>query len=559
VQYCVAVRFLLVALLFACASPRSNPRKPEARARLVVVIVVDQFRADYLTRFAPRFFAPSASSPGGYRFFTERAAYWPFARYDLLQAMTGPGHATVLTGSYPYRNGISLNAWCTTDAHGRTRTVYCVQDEAAPLVGGNPPLSQKEPAIVCDAASGPGISPRRLQGGTLGDALKLAGHPSRVVAIALKDRAAVLLGGHLADLALWFDSQQFHWISSKYYLSGGQLPDWVAQLNSRLDARRGEAVRFASEGPGTGLTRGIFDIEARFGEKSALKTPLGNSITVDAALAAISALDLGRGEGPDLLAISLSTHDWLGHDLGPNRREMEEMTVAEDRQIERLLSGIAARLSGGLDEAVIALTGDHGIAPSPAYLSGLGRDPSLSGYIDAPRVVARAEAGLTKLFGPPAGGTWISGTADLNFWLNDVSVAVKKLARDDAARELRGQIAAAMPEAAFVFTRADVAARRVPGGALGEHILRGYRDGQGGDVVAIPKPWFTVSGDVTTHMTDYSYDATVPLAIAAPRLVPGTYAEDAHVVDLAPTLAFLLGVVPPELNEGRVLSEAVRR
>jgi hypothetical protein len=173
--------------------------------------------------------------------------------------------------------------------------------------------------------------------------------------------------------------------------------------------------------------------------------------------------------------------------------------------------------------------------------------------------VARAEAGLTKLFGPPAGGTWISGTADLNFWLNDVSVAAKKLARDDAARELRGQIAAAMPEAAFVFTRADVAARRVPGGALGEHILRGYRDGQGGDVVAIPKPWFTVSGDVTTHMTDYSYDATVPLAIAAPRLVPGTYAEDAHVVDLAPTLAFLLGVVPPELNEGRVLSEAVRR
>jgi predicted AlkP superfamily pyrophosphatase or phosphodiesterase len=525
----------------------------------VVVIVVDQFRADYLTRFAPRFLAPSASSPGGYRFFTERAAHWPFARYDLLQAMTGPGHATVLTGSYPYRNGISLNAWCTTDGKGRTRTVYCVQDEAEPLVGGNPPLRPNDPEVVCEMASDPGVSPRKLQGGTIGDALKLAGHPSRVVAIALKDRAAVPLGGHLADLALWFDAQQFHWISSKYYLPSGQLPDWVAQLNGRLDARRGEPVRFAAEGPGTGLTQGTFGLDRRFGEKSALRTPLGISLTVDAALAAISALDLGRGSGPDLLAISLTAHDWVGHDVGPNRREMEEMTVAEDREIERLLSAIAARLPGGLDEAVIALTGDHGIAPSPAHLRGLGRDSSISGYIDAPRVVARAEAGLSRLYGPPAGGAWISGTAELNFWLNDVSVAAKKLARDDAARELRDQIAAAMPEAAFVFTRADVAARHVPGGALGEHILRGYREGQGGDVVAIPKPWFTVAGDVTSHMTDYSYDVTVPLAIAAPGLAPGTYAEDARVVDLAPTLAFLLGIVPPDLNEGRVLSEAVRR
>src|SRR5947209_8310709 len=137
--------FTLAVLLWlapACAAPRPKPVSQQSpRPRLVVVLVVDQMRADYLTRFAPRFLPSTDASPGGFRFFIEHAAYWPFAHYDLLQAMTGPGHATVLSGSYPYRNGISLNSWCSVDEKGRTRPIYCVQDEKAPLVGGNPPLT----------------------------------------------------------------------------------------------------------------------------------------------------------------------------------------------------------------------------------------------------------------------------------------------------------------------------------------------------------------------------------------------------------------------------------
>jgi hypothetical protein len=513
----------------------------------VLVIVVDQMRADYLTRFRSRF------GEGGFRSFTDHGAYWPFARYEVLQGMTGPGHATVLTGSYPYRSGISLNAWCTTDAKGRTRSMYVVQDETAPLVGGNPPPGFNEEG-ACDAATDPGVSPRRLVGSTVGDELKLAGHPSRVVALALKDRAAVLLGGHLADLALWFDPVQFHWISSRYYVS--DLPEWVARLNARLDARHDERVTFASEGPGTGLTAGTFGMDLPFGDKGALKLPLGVALTVDAAIEAIDALGLGKGRDTDLLAISISSHDTLGHDLGPNRREMEELTVAEDREIARLLTAVASRLPGGLDDALLALTADHGIPSPPAYMQGLRKD--FAGYIDAVAVRKRADDALRARFGPPAGANWVTGTVDLNFWLNDASVAAKPLDRDHVSEALRAEIRRLVPEAEFVLTRGDIAARRIPGGALGEHILRGYRDGQGGDVVVIPRPFFAAAGDVTAHMTDYAYDMTVPLAIVGRGVEPRVYSSAAAVNDLAPTLSWLLGIVPPALNEGRVLSEALR-
>ena len=536
----------------------------EERPKLVVVLVVDQLRADTLTRFASRFLPARSSTgaPGGYRWLMQEGAYFPFAEYGLLQAMTGPGHATVLTGSFPYRNGIALNLWCETAPDGSTRSSYCVDDAGSPLVGGNPPLAPRETPWSCSAPVESGVSPRRLIGTTVGDELKSAGLQSRVISISLKDRAAVLLGGHHADLALWFDTQGWGWISSRYYLPSGALPPWVAALDGRVSARRGEELVFANTGGPSGRAEGgEFRSTRRIGESGALKTPYGLELTVDAALAAIEAEDLGGRADPDLLALSFSSHDYLGHDLGPNRIELEELTVAEDRQLARLFGALQRRLPRGLDDALIVLTADHGMSPAPGFLRGLAdRGPAaadLAGYVDGDELRAKADAALVKLWGPAPHGAWVNGTVDLNFWLDRPALAARGILQEESERALQRALRGLVPQAQFVLTRGEIRDRRIPGGALGEHLLKGFSQAVHGDVLVLVPPFFIPAGAVDSHFTDYAYDRTVPLVIAGRRLRAGVYPRPAQVVDLAPTLSLLLGVLPPALSEGRVLDEAI--
>jgi hypothetical protein len=539
----------------------------ERRPKLVVVVVIDQFRADYLTRFGSRFLPArgKGGAPGGFRLLMNEGAWYPQARYEVLQAMTGPGHATILTGSYPSRNGVPLNVWCELDAAGRNRPQYCVQDDDSPLVGSPGRDFSGDAQGACNAPSNAGVSPRHLVASTVGDELKTAGYPSRVVSIALKDRAAVLLGGQHPDLALWFDDAQTRWISSRYYLPGGELPAWVERLNGQLAPRVSETVTFApSAATGTGLTQGKdFGMSAYIGQKGALKLPFGVQITVDATIEAVRAMELGRGAATDLLAVSLSSHDYLGHDLGPNRRELEEMTVAEDRELSRLFAAIDAAVPGGLDETVIALTGDHGIGPVPGFVRSLAdRGAStarLSGYVDGDEVRRKADAELRRVLGPPARKEWVTGTVDLNFFLDREGLAQKGIAPERAEQELKKALLPLIPSTSAVVTRSDVEAGRVPGAALADHVRKGYLPGRSGDVIVIARPYFLPVGDVDSHFTDYSYDVTVPLVLRGRSVRPGVYAQPAHVVDLAPTISFLLGTVAPTLSEGRVLHEALGR
>jgi arylsulfatase A-like enzyme len=572
---CLAL--LLAAPLAAAPAPRAVTPPAEAgatrlslaafeeRPKLVLIVVVDQLRADTLTRFSSRFLPARGKdgAPGGYRFLMSDGAYYPFASYGLLQAMTGPGHATVLTGSYPYRNGIGLNLWCETGDTGKTRSVYCVDDAGAPLVGGSPLPGSRDTPYSCTAQDVTGISPRRLIATTVGDELKTAGLHSRVVSVALKDRAAVLLGGHHADLALWFDPQGWGWISSKYYLSDGALPQWVQGLNEGLRARRGDEVVFTNTGTPSGRTEGgEFRAAPRLGSGGALKTPYGLSITVDAALAAADAYGLGKGQDTDLLSLSFSSHDYVGHDSGPNRIELEEMAVAEDRELSRLFGALARRLPGGLDDLLVVLTADHGMSPAPGFIKGLAsRGPAaadLAGYLDGDALREQADALLVKRFGPAPRGAWVNGTVDLNFWLDRPALASRGIALEEAERALQEALRTLVPTAQFVLTRSELRDRRGPAGLLGEHLARGFNQSVHGDVLLLVRPFFMPQGDADTHFTDYTYDLTVPVAIAGRRVRPGVYPRGAQVVDLAPTLSFLLGVLPPALSEGRVLDEALQ-
>lgn len=521
-----------------------------APPKLLVSLVIDQFRADNISRYQSRYLpVKTKEGVGGFRYLMSRAAYYPFASYDIMQPMTGPGHATVLTGTYPYVGGIPLNEWYD---FAKNDFVYCVEDQSFLTVG----QGGKSKHL--------GTSPRNFLGSTLGDEMKNSGRLSKVVSIALKDRAAILMGGHRADLALWMDSDTFLWVSSGFYFPDNKLPSWIESLNGKLAKRAGETFTWApavqpalpalvtkQSGKYAQSIGSKFPHAITRGTLSELASPAGLELTAEAAEEAIMQMKLGAGPATDLLAVSLSSHDYVGHGFGPNSRENEEMVVAEDRVLSRLFNFLDKKV--GLKNVVITLTADHGVAPTAEWLQANRMN---AGVIDDDALTAEMEKKLAQKFGKPEGGKWIAHQAELNFWLT--RAAVKKPGLEAVANELKRLLLLENPFA-YAITGGDVANRKLPPGMHERRILKTYVPERSGDVVGLVKPFFYPKGNTANHLADYSYDETVPLFIAGDGIKPGRYGQKAEVVDLAPTLAFLLDIIPPALSEGRVLHEAIEQ
>lgn len=552
------IPLLSLALPAGCASSwptslSSGKATAETRwphPRLILLLVIDQFRADYLTRFESRFLPPdSGGRTGGFRYLMTHGAYYPAGQFELLQSMTCPGHATISTGAYPDLMGITINSWFDWKTGKPT---YCVEDPSMREVG----APETDPHA--------GTSPRNLIADTFGDELKNAGYPSRVVSVALKDRAAILLGGHRADLALWFDRDAYRWVSSQYYLPSGKLPDWVNALNSEVES----AVRKAGntsmvwkpEGKGTGFSDerpgAPFVHRFRPGSPETLASPYGVSLTVDAAERAFDQYNLGRGPGTDVLTVSFSSHDMVGHEFGPNSREMEEMTVQEDAGIAELLDHVGKAIPGGLSPVAIVLTADHGIVGNPDYLTPR-RFPS--GRINPVEVTSLIEKALGRRFGRPGRTPWVLYSNDLQFYLNHALIRAKRLSLDTVQAEAKSAVATE-PWALRVFTASDIEQGRISDDLLWRQARHGYVPGRSGDLVVVPRPYFFAGvGHGVNHHTGFSYDRTVPIILSGEWFRPVVLSNRADVVDIAPTLSFLSGTVPPDLSEGRVLSEAFRR
>ncbi|MGZ3655186.1 MAG: alkaline phosphatase family protein [Bdellovibrionota bacterium] len=526
-----------------------------ATPKLVVVLVIDQFRADNLTRFTSRFLPAKdrAGHLGGFSYLISNGAYFPFAQYDILQPMTGPGHATILSGSYPYLGGIPTNDWYS---HENKSKVYCVEDPEFETLGD----FKAKPHL--------GTSPRNFLGTTVGDELKNTGWPSKVVSVAIKDRAAILLGGQRADVALWMDAGTFRWVSSRFYFPAKKLPSWVQQLNERLAARAGQ--RFLWELPPQPETSlAIFNVQHEgdnvksVGESfphtitrsslSEIASPAGLDLTVEAAEAAVEGTKLGTGRGPDLLAVSFSSHDYVGHAFGPDSRENEEMVAAEDRAISTFINFLGKKIPGGLKNVMFALTADHGVAPNAEWLVNHRIN---AGVIDPKELHQRLEKKLEEKFGSVEKLPWLSYSVDFSFWFNREAMKEKRIAVEPLAEEVK-RLLLEEKGFAYAFTAADVAARRLPPGLHERRILKTFVPGRSGDVVGLVRPFYYVKEQTANHMADYTYDETVPLVLSGAGIKAGKYATKAEVVDLAPTLSFLLGSLAPSLSEGRVLSEAL--
>ena len=524
-----AAAALLAVVLVVPAAPRAQApagAAPEPAIRLVLLIAVDQFRYDYLTRFRSEYTA-------GLSQLLTRGATFTQAQLEHYPTVTAVGHATMLSGATPAISGIIGNDWYERSPGER---VTSVSDPATALVGGT---------------EGPGASPRRLLVSTLGDEMKNAAfhrpaaEQPRVIAVSLKDRSAILSAGHRADGAYWLDTRTGAFVTSTYYRA--DLPPWVAEFNTaqRAAAYAGRTWDYLDTTAGQGRVMpaaGPQLVGAVYG------SPFGNELLRDLALAALEAEQLGRRGATDLLSVSFSSNDSVGHSHGPDSAQVRDMAVRTDRVIGEVLARVDALV--GLDRTLVAFTTDHGVAPVPEEQQ---QRKLPGGRMRAEDLFGPIAAALADRYGP---GDWILATAGSSPYLNHALIAEKAL---DAAqvRQVAAAAAAAVPHVARVYTREQLLQGQVAPDQIGARLARSYNLARSGDLEIVLDPYWLRSSNGTTHGTPYSYDAHIPLMLMGPGIRAGEYHGVVALNDLAPTLATLLGVATPSGSSGRALSEAM--
>ena len=319
-----------LALSFSLCSwaQAQPPAKPLAapEPKLVLAIVVDQFRYDYLTRFRSDF-------TGGLKRLLEQGAVFTDANYNASPTVTAVGHSTFLSGAMPAISGIVNNTWWD---RGEGKTVSSVSDDKTRLLGGN----------------GAGSSPHRLLVSTIGDELKISGKGGKVIGISLKDRSAILPAGHMADAAYWFDGASGNFVSSTYYFA--DLPAWVRDFNAGRPADKYAGQDWMNHKMPAAGPQLYMAVDA---------SPFGDELLQALALRALSAENLGAGPKTDLLSISYSSVDYVGHRDGPDSPEIHDMVKRVDKLIGALIDAAEARAGRG--SVLLAFTADHGTTPVP--------------------------------------------------------------------------------------------------------------------------------------------------------------------------------------------------
>ena len=520
-KFCLQRTCAVVALLCLVVSVAWGSAY-DGRPKLIVIIVIDQFRGDYPERYRDRFVE------NGFRLYLDRGTVFTNCNYDYANTHTAPGHATLFTGAYTDGHGIANNQWWDPE---RKRVVSSVSDPATKLVG--------------IEAAGEGASPHNLLADTLGDELKLAtGGHSRVFTISLKDRSAVLPGGYAADAAYWIDQKTGAWITSSYYMTA--LPDWVRQFNQEKRADKywniswkdaaGKVLRTTALQPG----KGFYDVVGA--------TPFANDYQFEFARELLTNQKLGNGPNTDLLAISLSANDILGHQVGPDSPEMLAMALALDRQLGEFTSFLGRQL--GLANIWLVVTADHGMAPLPAFASKM-RVPAVN--FDAQALRGKLNNALSSRFGR---GDYIKLMEWPDAYLSEEAFSKANLKEAEAERAV-ADLLAKERHVERVYTRTQLEQGQLPPDDLGRKYAHSYSPYGGWYVMAVPAPFAVGWPTGSDHGTPYTYDTHVPLYFYGLAFRPGTYRTHCETVDLVPTLASLLGINAPTGTVGRVLTEAL--
>jgi arylsulfatase A-like enzyme len=495
-----------------------------ARPRLVVIIVIDQFRGDYLERYREQF------GEGGFRLFLEHGAYFPDCDYEYANTRTAPGHSTLFTGTYTSGHGIISNEWWDPE---KKKQVTSVEDDATKLVG--------------TSDGGPGASPHNLLASTLGDELKLATQgQARVFGISLKDRAAILPGGFAADGAYWIDKDTGAWITSTYYRK--ELPAWVQQFNQ---SKRAEKYLNREWKDSNGNVLGKTTSNSSKGYYAVVgATPFANEYEFEFARELVVYEHLGSGPATDLLSISLSANDILGHAVGPDAPEMRAMALALDNQLADFFTFLGRQI--GLANVWLALSADHGVAPLPAAASKLHIPAfGLNGHKLRDQINQR----ISEKISPGHAAEYVNEFDYPLAWLDADAFTSAHVKEEDAER-LAGEAMKGVGLRSY-YTRAQLARGEAPNTEFGRKFLNSYSPEGGWYVMGVPAPFVVGSVSGTDHASPYSYDTHVPLAFYGLAFQAGTYRRHAEPVDLAVTLASLLGINAPSHATGRVLTESL--
>jgi predicted AlkP superfamily pyrophosphatase or phosphodiesterase len=482
----------------------------------MLAIVLDQFRYDYLLRFRSEYTA-------GLEQILTKGAVFLNARYDHVPTVTSVGHAIFMTGAYPSVHGIIGNQWFDRKSG---KVIDSAADNTVKTIGG---------------ADGSGSSPHNLLVSTLGDEMKIAHKDKcKVLDVSLKDYSAILSAGHMADGVFWFDSKSGNFVSSSYYMP--DLPVWAKTFNARrlADSYKGK------------IWHGI-KLEEEAGSKLNTKlpsTPFGNELIEEMAEAAIKGEQMGRHSETDLLVLSFSANDYVGHEFGPDSVEVHDMAIAADKLLGKLFSFLDSQV--GMANVTVVFTADHGVAPVPEVNT---ERKMPGGRVSTSKIRDAIQKALAKKFGR---GNWISSALDQSIYLNWDLINSKKLSHE-SVNQVAAQAALTTPYVFRVYTREQLLNGFEMGDPIGRRVMHGFSAQRGADLYVLFDPYYIASSAGTTHGSPYGYDTHVPVIFMGPGIKTGRFGAGIVVNDIAPTLATILDIEIPIGAEGRILSEIFDR
>ncbi len=529
-----------------------QPVFAQQKPKLVVGIVVDQMRQEYLYRFESKF------GEQGFKRLMKEGFMLKNAHYNYVPTETGPGHASIYTGTTPATHGIIANNWYDRSTK---IDVNCVGDSTQKPVGTD---------------VGGQVSPMRLLSTTITDELKLATQKkAKVIGVSIKDRGAVLPGGHMPDGAYWYDNKTGAMITSTYYKQ--QLPDWVAKFNARklpdtyLNQEWNTLLpinQYVESGPDdtpyegkwSGKTTPTFpynltELRKKMGVYSLLTmTPWGNTIVADFAKAAVLAEGMGKDGVTDFLAVSFSSTDIIGHAMGPNAIEVEDTYLRLDKTLEDLFNFLDKEVGKGL--YTVFLTADHAVAEVPQYMI----DNNIpAGYFKPTLVKTGLNEHLQKYF---PGKTIVEEFTSEQVYINHQAFeGDPKASGIDlfVATELITKFLLNTEGVAQVFPATTLRQANSDEVGIRGKVVRGFHSKRSGDIAFVLEPGWFAWGGVTgaTHGSGYSYDTHVPILFYGAGIPKGSSSQFHTITDISPTLSVLLNIKFPSGCTGQPITEIV--
>ena len=536
--------FTLFLLILSVASiAQTSKEKPFETPKLVVGIVVDQMRYDYLTKFWDRY------GEGGFKRIVNNGFNCKNNHFNYVPTNTGPGHASIYTGTTPKVHGIISNNWYDKVLD---KSVYCAEDENVIQIGTDSEAER--------------MSPHRMLTTTVTDQLRLATQmKSKVVGVSIKDRGAVLPAGHTGN-AYWFRGKnEGVWVTSSYYMN--KLPKWVDKFNKSNAAKKYKKTwntlydisSYSESGSDNNEFEEPFDgekapvfphkFEEIWDQNSGFdiikSSPFGNSLITDFALAAIEGEDLGKDDITDFLTVSFSSTDYVGHRFGVNSVEVQDTYLRLDKDLERFLNELDSKVGKG--NYTLFLTADHGAVHVPSYLQSV-KIPA--GYIDGAKLRTQFEEFLNKKYGTDK---LIKNISNGQIFLDHTVLNELDLELDDLEEDIANELIN-YDGIAEVYTAESMKSQNFTKG-MANLLQNGYNHKRSGDVLYVLKhDVISYSKTGSTHGSGYIYDTHVPLLFFGKGINKGETTQRTEITDIAPTISALLGIAFPNGASGMPIS-----